>query len=56
MADHDVPQDRQYWDDRAQEMLSMARNAKEIPDRERLLKVARSYRRLAVRAQDWTNK
>jgi hypothetical protein len=53
MADDDLFFRPEHWRKRAKERLAMARNAKEPRDRERLLKVARSYQRLAVRAQDW---
>ena len=54
MADDDDLYFRpEHWRERAQERLAMARDAKQPRDRERLLKVARSYQRLAVRAQDW---
>jgi hypothetical protein len=52
VADHNLPCPER-WRDRAQETLALARNAQEAQARERLLKVARSYRRLAVRAQNW---
>ena len=53
MADDNLYFRPEHWRERAQERLAMARDAKQPRDRERLLKVARSYQRLAVRAQDW---
>ena len=53
MADHDLLLHPERWRDRAVEARTMARNAQEAQDRQRLLKVARSYDRLAARAQDW---
>jgi len=50
MADPDLlmyPEHRR----RAEETIAMARNVQEAQARERLLKVARSYQRLAVRAK-----
>ena len=41
------------WHDRALEIRAMARSARDAPARIRLLRVARAYERLAVRAQDW---
>jgi hypothetical protein len=52
-ADHDLLLHPERWRDRALETRAMARNADEPLDRERLLKVARAYERLATRAQDW---
>ena len=52
MADDDLFFRPEHWRERAQERLTMARNAAEPRDRERLLKVARSYQRLAARAQE----
>ncbi len=54
MADGDFLYHPEHWRERAQERLAMARHAKEPQDRERLLKVARSYERLASRTRDWT--
>jgi len=54
MADHDVPMHPQHWRDCAEKTLAMARDSREAEVRQRLLKVARSYERMAVRAQDWT--
>jgi hypothetical protein len=53
MANGDFFYYPEHWRERAQERLAMARHAKEPQDRERLLKVARSYERLASRTQDW---
>jgi len=53
MADHDVPT-HQHWHDCAEKTLAMARDSREAEVRQRLVKVARSYERMAVRAQDWT--
>jgi hypothetical protein len=53
MADHDLLMNPERWHDRARETRAMARDAYEPQDRERLLKVARVYDRLAVRAVDW---
>jgi len=53
MANGDFFYHPEHWRERAQERLAMARQAKEPQDRERLLKVARSYERLASRTQDW---
>jgi hypothetical protein len=53
MADHHLFLHPERWRDRALEMRTMARNAKEPEDRQRLLKVARGYERLAARAEDW---
>jgi hypothetical protein len=54
MADHNLLMHPQHWRDCAEKTLAMARNSREAEVRERLLKVARSYERMAVRAQDWT--
>ena len=51
MADHDRLTQTERWRERADQSIAMARNAREAEARERLLKVARCYRRLAVRAQ-----
>ncbi len=53
MADKDFLLHPERWHDRALETRAMARNAKDPQDRERLLKVARAYERLSVRAQEW---
>jgi hypothetical protein len=53
MVDHDLLMNPERWRDRALETRTMARNAYEPQDRERLLKVARAYDRLAARAFDW---
>jgi hypothetical protein len=53
MADYDVPT-YQHWRDCAEKTLAMARDSREVEVRQRLIKVARSYERMAVRAQDWT--
>ena len=53
MADHDLLLHPERWHDRALETRAMARNADEPQGRNRLLKVARAYDRLAARAQDW---
>jgi hypothetical protein len=52
MADNELLFRPDHWRERAQERLTMARNATDPRDRERLLKVARSYQRLAMRAQE----
>lgn len=52
MADPDIKHP-EYWRERAEQTIAMARNVQEAEARQRLLKVARSYRRLAARAQDW---
>jgi len=56
MADHDVLTSPQHWRECAQKTLAMARDSREAERRAQLLKVARSYERMAVRAQDWTPK
>jgi hypothetical protein len=56
MADHEVPLQPQHWRDCAEKTLAMARDSREAEVRQRLLKVARSYERMAVRAQDWTTR
>jgi hypothetical protein len=53
MADDDFLLRPERWHQRALETLAMARNARESDNRKRLLKVARAYERLAVRAQEW---
>jgi hypothetical protein len=53
MADHDFLLHPERWHDRALETRALARNAEEPEDRQRLLKVARAYDRLATRAQGW---
>jgi hypothetical protein len=53
MADDDLLLRPERWHERALEARAMARNAKEAQNRKRLLKVARAYERLAVRAKDW---
>jgi hypothetical protein len=53
MADRDFLLHPERWRDRAESTRSMARNAHETQDRERLLKTARGYDRLAARAEDW---
>ena len=53
MADYDVQMYPEYWRDRAEKTLAMARDLSDGTARERLLRVARSYKRLAVRAEDW---
>jgi hypothetical protein len=42
-----------HWLDRAESTRAMARDAIDPEERRRLLKVARGYERLAVRAEDW---
>ena len=51
MADRDLLMYSEHWRHRAEETIAMARNVQEAQARERLLKVARSYQRLAVRAK-----
>jgi hypothetical protein len=46
------PDELERWRDRALETRAMARKAWEAQERRRLLKVARSYERLAARAQE----
>jgi hypothetical protein len=41
-----------HWRDRAESTRAVACDATEPDDRQRLLKVARGYERLAVRAED----
>jgi hypothetical protein len=53
MADNDLLLRPERWHERALETRAMARNATETLDRRRLLKVARSYERLAARAEEW---
>jgi hypothetical protein len=53
MADRDLLLQAEYWHDRARQTRIMARNAKEAENRQRLLKVARGYDRLAARAEEW---
>ena len=53
MADDDLLLRPERWHDRALETRTMARNARLAESRKRLLKVARAYERMAVRAQDW---
>jgi len=53
MADNDTLLCPERWHERGLEAREMARNAKETEDRKRLLKVARAYERLAVRAGEW---
>ena len=53
MPDHDVPT-HQRWRDCAERTLAMARDSREAEVRQRLIKVARSYERMAMRAEDWT--
>jgi len=52
MADNNFPVYPVRWHERALETREMARNA-ETEDRKHLLKVARSYERLAARAEEW---
>jgi hypothetical protein len=53
MTDYDVLMYPEYWRDRAEKTLAMARNLSDGTARERLLRVAKFYKRLAVRAEDW---
>lgn len=53
MADDDLLMHPERWHDRAEKTRAMARDTREQHARDRLLKVARSYERLAARAQDW---
>jgi hypothetical protein len=53
MADRDLLLQAEHWHDRARQTRIMARNAKEAENRQRLLKVARGYDRLAARAEEW---
>ena len=52
MADRDFPLHPEHWLNRAESTRAMARNAHEANDRERLLKTARGYDRLAAREED----
>ncbi|WP_245286471.1 hypothetical protein [Bradyrhizobium sp. ARR65] len=49
MAGSDLFMHPEHWRERAKETIAMARNVQETQTRERLLKVARSYERLAMR-------
>jgi hypothetical protein len=49
MAEYD---ELERWHDRALETRAMARKTREAQEQRRLLKVARSYERLAARAQE----
>ena len=53
MGDHEVPTHK-HWHDCAEKTRTMARDSREAEVRQRLIKVARSYERMAVRAEDWT--
>jgi hypothetical protein len=53
MSDRDVLMHPERWRDLAEETRTRARGVQEVEARDRLLKVARSYDRLAVRAEDW---
>jgi len=52
MADQDLVLQSQHWYDRAVDKLALARNASEPHQREHLLRIARSYQRLAERLED----
>ncbi len=53
MTDRDLLMHPEHWHERAEKALAMARETREEHDRNRFLRVARSYERLAVRAHDW---
>jgi len=53
MTDNDFLLHPERWHERAVETRAMAREASEVQDRKRLLKVARAYERLATRAEEW---
>jgi CYTH domain-containing protein len=52
MTDHDFLVHPEHWRDRVQKTLAEADKVKEAQARHRLLKIAREYERLAVRAEE----
>lgn len=52
MTDRELLLNSQRWRDRALEARTMARNATQSEDQQRLLKVARGYDRFALRTED----
>jgi hypothetical protein len=53
MVDRELLLQAEHWHNRALQTRIMARNAKEAENRQRLLKVARGYDRLAARVEEW---
>jgi len=53
MVDRELLLQAEHWHNRALQTRIMARNAKEAENRQRLLKVARVYDRLAARVEEW---
>ncbi len=51
MTDHDFLAQPNHWRDRAEQTLAKAEQAEEPQVRERLLKIAREYERIAQRAK-----
>jgi hypothetical protein len=53
MTDHDFLLNPEHWRERAEETLAKAEQAWRPEARDRLLKIAKEYERLALRAEQW---